>query len=147
MKFQATVLLGGKTATGIEVPDDVLAALGGGKRPRIKVTINGYTYRSTVGSMGGRSLVPVSAEVRSRSGVQAGDQVEVEIVADTEARTVDVPADLADTLRRHPEAQRAWERLSYSAQHRHVLAIEQAKTAETRSRRVQRVIEELGRPA
>jgi hypothetical protein len=116
MKFQATVLLGGKTATGIEVPDNVLAALGGGKRPRIKVTINGYTYRSTVGSMGGRSLVPVSAEVRSRSGVQVGDRVEVEIVADTEARTVDVPADLAEALRRHPETQRAWERLSYSAQ-------------------------------
>ena len=96
MEFQAIVLLGGKTATGIEVPDDVLAALGGGKRPRIKVTINGYTYRSTVGSMGGRSLVPVSAEVRSRSGVQAGDRVQVEIVADTEARTVDVPADLTD---------------------------------------------------
>ena len=93
MKFQATILPGGKTATGIEVPGDVLAALGGGKRPRVKVTINGYTYRSTVGSMGGRSLVPVSAEVRSRSGVQAGDRVEVEVVADTEARTVDVPAD------------------------------------------------------
>lgn len=72
MKFQATILLDGKTATGIEVPDDVMAALGGGKRPRIKVTINGYTYRSTVGSMGGRSLVPVSAEVRSRGGAQPG---------------------------------------------------------------------------
>lgn len=147
MQFQATVLLGGKTATGVEVPDDVLARLGGGKRPRVTVTINGYTYRTTVGVMGGRSLIPVSAEVRSRSGVQAGDRVEIEIVADTEARTVDVPEELADALRRHPEAQRAWERLSYSAQRRHALAVEQAKTADTRNRRIERVIEELGNPA
>jgi hypothetical protein len=146
MKFHATLRLDGKTATGIEVPDQVLAALGGGKRPRVKVTINGYTYRSTVGSMGGRSLVPVSAEVRSRSNVQAGDRVEVDIVADTEARTVDVPAELAAALRRHPAAERAWQGLSYSARHRHALSVQEAKTEETRSRRIQRVLEELGNP-
>ncbi len=59
MRFHTTIRLDGKTATGIEVPADVLASLGSGKRPKVQVTLNGYTYASTVGSMGGRSLIPV----------------------------------------------------------------------------------------
>ena len=82
MRFHATIELNGKTATGIEVPAGVLAALGPGKRPSVRVTINGYSYPSTVGSMGGRSLIPVSADVRSQAGVSAGDEVDVDVVAD-----------------------------------------------------------------
>jgi hypothetical protein len=77
MRFDATVRLDRKTATGMEVPAKVLNELGSGKRPRVKVTINGYTYRSAVGSMGGRSLIPVSADVRAKAGVKAGDRVAV----------------------------------------------------------------------
>lgn len=143
MRFHATIELGGKTATGIEVPAEVLAALGPGKRPSVRVTINGYSYPSTVGSMGGRSLIPVSAEVRGRAGVSAGDEVDVEVVADDSPRQVEVPADLSAALDREPAARAAFGRLSYSGQRRYVLAIEQAKTAETRQRRIDKAVAEL----
>ena len=143
MLFRATIRLDGKTATGIEVPADVLSALGPGKRPKVRVTINGFSYPSTVGSMAGRSLVPVSADVRSKAGVSAGDEVEVDIVADTEPRSVEIPADFAAALDSEPTARRAFEQLSYSGQHRHLLNIEQAKTPETRQRRIDKAITEL----
>jgi Bacteriocin-protection, YdeI or OmpD-Associated/Domain of unknown function (DUF1905) len=143
MRFQATIRLDGKTATGIEVPADVLAALGPGKRPKVQVTINGYTYPSTVGTMGGRSLIPVSADVRAKAGVAAGDTVTADIVADTQPRHVEVPGDFSAALDREPTARRAFEQLSYSGQRRHVLAIEQAKTPGTRQRRIDKAITDL----
>jgi hypothetical protein len=147
MLFHAIIRLDGKTATGIEVPADVMAALGPGKRPKVRVTINGHTYPSTVGSMGGRSLIPVSAEVRAKAGVAAGDEVDVDIVADTEPRTVEIPADLGAALDREPAARRAFGQLSYSGQRRYILAIEQAKTPETRQRRVDKTVAELSAAA
>lgn len=141
MKFRATVELGGKTATGIPVPDDVLAGLGGGKRPAVHVTVAGYRYRSTIGPMGGRSFVPLSAEHRTAAGVAAGDEVDVELELDTEPRTVEVPADLAAAL--DDDTRRAFDALSYSNRRRHVLAVEGAKAAETRARRVAKVVDEL----
>jgi Domain of unknown function (DUF1905) len=65
--------LGGKTATGIPVPTDVVDRLGQGKRPPVRVTINGHTYRSTVASRGGEFMLPISAEHRGEAGVAAGD--------------------------------------------------------------------------
>lgn len=143
MHFHATIRLDGKTATGIEVPAEVLTALGPGQRPKVRVTINGYAYPSTIGSMDGRSLIPVSAQVRANAGVAAGDQVEVDIVADTQARVVEVPPDLAAALDREPAARQAFGQLSYSGQRRHVLAIEQAKTSDTRQRRIDKAVTEL----
>ena|ERR1700722_2470046 len=143
MRFHATIRLDGKTATGIEVPPDVLDGLGGGKRPKVTVTINGFSYPSTVGSMGGRSLIPVSADVRTKAGVAAGDDVEVEVVPDTEPRTAAVPDDLAAALAAQPAARTTFDALSVSNQRRHVLAVEQAKTAETRQRRIAKVLTEL----
>ena len=143
MRFHATIELNGKTATGIEVPADVLAALGPGKRPSVRVTINGYSYPSTVGIMGGRSLIPVSAEVRGRAGVSAGDEVDVDVVADAAPRRVEIPADLSAALGREPAARQAFDRLSYTGQRRYVLAIEQAKTAQTRQRRIDKSVAEL----
>ncbi len=136
MKFQSTVLLGGKTATGIAVPAEVVTGLGSGKRPAVRVTINGHSYRSTVTPMGGVFMLPVSAEHRLSAGIAAGDAVEVDIELDTEPRAVTVPPDFADALAADAEAQRFFAGLSYSHQLRHVLAIEQAKTAETRQRRI-----------
>jgi Domain of unknown function (DUF1905)/Bacteriocin-protection, YdeI or OmpD-Associated len=146
MKFNATVRLDGKTATGIEVPTAVLADLGGGKRPRVRVSINGYTYRTTVGSMGGRSLVPVSADVRRQAGISAGDRVAVDIVPDTEERSVRIPADLTAALDR-ARVRNAFDKLSYSNQHRHVLSVEGAKSPETRQRRINRVLDEVRKRA
>lgn len=146
MRIRATIELHGKTATGIELPGDVVSALGG-KRPKVKVTINGYTYPSTVGAMGGAFLIPVSAEVRAKAHVAAGDEVDVELVRDDEPRAVEVPPDLAATLDRVPGARQAFGELSYSAQRRHALSVEQAKAASTRQRRIEAVIAELaGRP-
>ena len=143
MRFQATIALHGKSATGIEVPADVVAALGQGKRPKVTVTINGYSYPSTVGVMGGASLIPVSADVRAKAGVAAGDEVEIDLVPDAGPRTVEVPVDLAEALASVPAARLAFGKLSYSGQQRYVLSIEQAKTPETRRRRVEKAVMEL----
>ena len=86
MRFRTTILQGGKTATGIEVPDDVMAALGSGKRPKVTVTVNGYSYRSSVASVGGKSMVGLSAEHRAGAGVAGGDEVEVVLELDTAPR-------------------------------------------------------------
>lgn len=143
MRFQATLERNGKTATGIEVPPAVLEALGSGRRPAVRVTINGYSYASSVGSMGGRSLLPVSAEVRQRARVQAGDTIDVEVDRDVAPRELAIPGDLASALGADSTARRAFEALSYSGKRRLVLPIEQAKTTETRERRVARAVEEL----
>jgi hypothetical protein len=143
VRFRTAIELGGKTATGMEVPESVVEALGSGRRPAVVVTLNGYTYRSIVAVMGGRYLLPVAAEVRAGSGVAAGDQVEVEVELDTEPRAVSVPADLAAALDSDPPARDAFGALSYSNQRRHVLSVEGAKTPETRARRIAKVLTDL----
>ena len=143
MKFSATLQLGGKTATGVTVPDEVVAALGGGNRPPVSVVLAGYSYRTTVARMGGSFMFPVSAAVREEAGVAAGDRVEVEIELDTAPREVAIPPILSELLAAHPDAKQAFEKLSYSNQKRHVLAVEGAKTEETRQRRLAKVLEEL----
>ncbi|MET8848836.1 YdeI/OmpD-associated family protein [Amycolatopsis sp. NPDC004625] len=143
MKFRTTVLLGGRTATGLPVPADVVEALGAGKKPAVTVTLRGHTYRTTVASRGGQFLVPLSAENRGAAGVAAGDDVEVEIALDTAPRELDVPAELAEALAADATARARFESLSYSAKQRFVLPIGQAKTDETRHRRVAKVIADL----
>lgn len=144
MRFRATIVLGGKTATGIEVPADVVTRLGSSKRPAVLVTINEVSFRTTVAPMGGQFWIPVSAERRESAGVAAGDQVDVEIELDHEPRVVTVPADLAAALARDGDARREFDALSYTNQLRHVLSVEGAKTAETRERRVAKVVSSLG---
>jgi hypothetical protein len=143
MRFSTTVELGGKTATGMEVPPEVVEALGAGKKPAVQVTVGGHTYRSTIATMGGRFLLPLSAENRTAARVAAGDVVEVDVDLDTAPRTVEVPTDLAAELDADPEARRRFDALSYSLQRRHVLAVEGAKTDATRERRVAGVLAAL----
>lgn len=143
MKFQSEIELGGKTATGFEVPADVVAKLGKGKKPAVKVTIGNHTYRSTVAVMDNRFMLPLSAENREGAGVSAGDKVDVEVELDTEPRTVEVPADLKKALANDKVAQQAFERLSYSMKRSHVLSIEGAKTPETRQRRIDKTMATL----
>ena len=143
MKFRSTVVLGGKTATGIEVPARVVTGLGSGKRPPVTVKIGRHTYRSTVAPMGGKFFLPLSAENRAKAGVAAGDRVDVEIVLDTAPRVVTVPPDLRKALDRDAKARRAFEGLSYSHQREHVQAIEGAKKEETRLRRIEKAISML----
>ena len=143
MRFRTTIEQGGKTATGIRVPDDVVEALGSGKRPAVKVTINGFTYRSTVAVMGGVYMVGVSAENRAGAGVSGGDEVDVEIELDTAPREVTVPPDFAAALAAEPTAQDTFDGLSYSNKSWHVLQIEGAKTDETRQRRIAKSVDAL----
>ncbi len=143
MTFRTTLFLGGKTATGIEVPAHIVEGLGGGKKPAVHVTINGYTYRSTVAVMGGKFMLPVSAEVRQGAGIAAGDEIEVTLARDTELRTVEVPEDFQKVLSADAQAHAAFEKLSYTNKRQHVLSIEGAKNAETRQRRIEKALAEL----
>ena len=143
MRFDATLEQSGRTATGIEVPAEVVDALGSGRKPAVTVTINGYTYRSTVASMGGRYMLPVSAEVRGQAGVAAGDELAVDVELDTAPREVAVPDDLTAALDADADARRFFDGLTYSNKRRIVLSVEGAKTAETRTRRIEKAVASL----
>ena len=143
MRFRTTVMAAGRTATGLPVPAEVVDGLGAGRRPPVHVRIGGHHYRTTIASRGGVYLLSLSAENRAAAGVAAGEEVEVDVELDTDPREVTVPADLAAALDSDDAARRAFERLSYSHQLRHVLAIEEAKTPETRRRRVEKALEML----
>jgi len=140
VKFRAELERAGKSATGITVPAEVIDALGGGRRPAVTVTLNGHSYRTTVGAMGGVAKIPVSAAVRDAAGVSAGDILDVEVIADTAPRTVEVPGDLAAALAQNPEARAFFDQLSYSRQHAYVTWMEQAKQPATRTRRVEQTV-------
>ena len=143
MRFRTTILQGDKTATGIRVPDEVVEALGQGKRPPVKITINGFTYRSTIAVMGGDYMVGVSAENRAGTGVAGGDEVDVDIELDTEPRVVTLPPDFAAALEAEPAARRTFDGLSPSNKGWHVSQVEGAKTDETRQRRIAKQIDAL----
>ncbi len=121
----------------------MVTGLGAGKRPAVRATVNGFTYRTSVGAMGGRFLLPVSAQIRAGAGVAAGDEVDVDLEVDTEPRTVSVPADLAAALDTDPAVRRAFDALSYSQQLRYVQPVEDAKAAATRQRRIDKVLSDL----
>jgi hypothetical protein len=142
-KFRAVLKLEGKTATGIQVPEEVVAALGATKKPPVRVTIGGHTYRSTVAAYGNVYMIPVAAEHREAAGVKAGEEVEVTLELDTEPREVTVPPDFSDALDQDADAKRFFEGLSYSNKRRVVLNIEGAKTPETRQRRIDKAVASL----
>jgi hypothetical protein len=119
VKFSTTMFQDGNN-TGIEVTAEVVLALDAGKRPPVAVTVNGYEYRSTIAAMGGRYLIPFSAERRKESRLAGGDTLEVELAVDTAPRVVEVPADLGAALEASAAAQDAWAKLSYSQQKAHV---------------------------
>jgi hypothetical protein len=148
MKIRALLLQSGKTAVGFSVPEDVVLALGKGKRPPVNVTINGYTYRSTVAPMGGGYMVGVSAENRAAAGVAGGETHDIELTLDTAPREVELPGDFAVALAGDPEARRTFDGLSPSNKGYYVTLIEGAKTDETRQRRIEKSIATLheGRP-
>ena len=143
MKFEALIESNGKTATGFEVPEEIVTALGGGKRAKVTVTINGHRYRNSVAPMGGRYLVGVSAENREKAQVSAGDRLDVELELDTAPRVVEVPDDLAAALAANPEARSFYDTLSCSQQQFYVQPVTQAKQPETRQRRIERAVERL----
>lgn len=142
MRFETTMFLSGNN-TGIEVPPEVVESFDAGKRPPVVVTVNGFEYRSTIAPMGGRFLIPFSSDKRAATGIRGGDPIVVDLELDTAPRTVDVPDDLAAALDAAPGAREAWDRLAPSHRKAHVIAIEGAKAAETRQRRIAKAIEAL----
>jgi len=138
--FRTTVRLGGKTATGLPVPADVVEALGAGRQPQVRVTVNGHAYGSRIAVRGGEFMIPLSAEHRAAAGVAAGDEVEVALALDTAPRELDVPPDLAAALAADPGAQAFFASISYSRKRRFVLGVEGAKTEATRERRIAKAV-------
>lgn len=143
MRFETTIRAAGKNAAGLPVPEAVVTALGSSRRPAVKVTIKGHTYRSTVARMGGEFLIGVSAENRRAAGVRAGEDVVVDLELDLEPRILPIPADLASELDLEPRAKAFFEKLSYSNKQRWVLPIEAAKAPETRRRRIEKTVEAM----
>jgi len=142
MRFETTMRQTGNN-TGIEVPAEVVEALGAGRKPAVVVTVNGYEYRSTVAVMGGRYLIPFSSDKRAATGIAGGDAITVELEVDTSPRTVELPADFAAALDATPGAREAYERLAPSHKKAHVTAIEGAKAADTRRRRIDAAVAKI----
>jgi hypothetical protein len=144
LTFTATPTPAGKTGAmaAVDVPDDVLAALGG-KRVAVKVTVNGFTFRTTTAVMGGRQVVGLNTANKQAAGVEAGTPVEVTIENDDEPRVIEAPAELAAAFRSHRAARTTWDGLSYSNRREYAEWINGAKKAETRAARVAKAIERL----
>jgi hypothetical protein len=141
--FNTTVLKDNeKEATGLRVPEEIVVGLGQGKKPPVKVTLNGYTYRTTVAVMGGVYMLSLSAENRKAAGVKGGDEVEVTVELDSEPRTVEVPADLAAALAQQG-ARAAFDAQAPSARKEFVRQVESAKAQETRERRIAGIVAKL----
>ncbi len=141
--FRATILQARKTATGIPVPEEVVTELGSGKKPAVAVRVGSYEYRSTIARMGDQYLIPVSAEHRAASGLSAGDQVDVVVTLDALPREVPLPPEVQQAFESDPALESAYGALSYSCQRALIEPVDQAKTAETRQRRVEKVLSEL----
>jgi uncharacterized protein YdeI (YjbR/CyaY-like superfamily) len=149
MKFRTTIKQAeGSSATGIEIPDEVMAALDAGKKPPVRLTVNGYAYRSTVATVDGRSMVGFSADHRAASGLNGGDAVEVDIEVDTEPRTVELPNDFRLALEADPQALETFNKLSNSNKGFHVSNVTGTKNPETRQRRIEKSVAALheGKP-
>ena len=140
--FSTTLFQQGNN-TGIEVPPEVIDSLAAGKKPPVVVSVNGFEYRSTVAVMGGRYLIPFSSDKRAATGLAGGDAIDVELTVDAAPRTVEVPADLAAALE-SVGARTAFDALAPSARKAHVTAVESAKAAETRARRIASIVGKLG---
>ncbi len=122
-------------------PTRVVEALGQGKKPKVTVTLNGnFSYPNTVAVMGGQYMIGVSKERRKLAGVAPGETVEVTLELDTAPRIMEVPADLQQALDRNKAAKTYFATLSYSNQRRHIDPIDDAKSPETRTRRIEKSV-------
>ncbi len=141
--FHTTILQTGKNTAGIQVPDEVIEQLGGGKRPLVRVKIAQYSYRSAIAVMDGKYMISFSAEHRQASGINGGDEADVTLELDLEPRAVELPEDLKAALEQ-AGAMAAFEKTAPSMKKEYVRQVEEAKAAETRERRISKIIEKLG---
>lgn len=143
MHFKATLESAGKQAAGMEVPAEVMDGLGGGRRPKIQITVNGHTWRTSVGIVDGRSMIGVPLDQRTAARVAPGEVLDVDVELDTEVREVVLPDDFATALALFPAARAFLDSRNYSERRWFVLGIEDAKTPETRARRIEKAVERL----
>ena len=137
------MLAAGKTAAGVEVPEKVVLGLGSTRRPLVKVTINGYTYRSAIAPMGGKYMHGVSNDVRRQTGVAPGETIDIDVELDTEKRDLEVPPELAKALAKDARAKKYFDSLSYSRKYALAAPIANGKTPETRERNLAKAMAEL----
>jgi hypothetical protein len=130
-------------ATGISVPPEVIAALGPQKRPAVTVSLNGYTYRTTIAPFGDVFMLPVSQAHRAAAGLRPGETVEVTLALDVEPRTVEVPEDLRAALAAQAGASTAFDALAFSKRKEFVRQVEEAKAQETRARRIAAIVDKM----
>ena len=140
--FHTTLLQSGNNV-GIVIPDEVVEGFGAGKRVPVIVTLKDYTYRSTVAVMGGKCMVGVNAAHRAAAGIAGGEEHDVTIEHDSAPRTVEVPEDLAAALA-DAGLTAAFDALAYSHRKEHARTVTEAKKPETRQRRVEKIVEQLG---
>lgn len=139
VEFDGVVTATGNN-TGIVVPDALIERLGAGRRPAVVVNVNGYEYQNTVGVMGGRHLISISAAVRKDTGLKAGDPISVVLTLAGSPREVSVPDDFAAALAADQVAGPFFAQLSNSLQRYHVDSINAAKAPETRRRRIEKAV-------
>jgi bacteriocin resistance YdeI/OmpD-like protein/uncharacterized protein DUF1905 len=140
MRFRTELESTGKTTAGFEVPASVVEGLGGGGHPKVTVTVDGFTFRTSIAKMGGRFLLGVSGERRAQSGMTPGQAYDVDVELDTAPRETEVPEDLAAALTADAAAKKFWDTLSHSKQSWHVHQVTSAKKAETRAARVEKSV-------
>jgi len=129
-------------ATGITIPFDVEEVFGA-KRVAVKATINGAVYRGSIVRMGGKYMLGIPKTFRQEAGLKAGDNIVVTIERDDEERTVTIPSDLAQELRKDKALNEVWKKLSYTIRKEQAHGLEEAKKPETRVRRLGKTLEML----
>jgi len=137
--FKGTVQRHG-SAGFIELPFDPREKFGKVRAP-VKVTVNRYTFRTTIVAMGGPPCIGIRTSYREAAGLEGGERIEVRVALDDEKREVTPPADLVKALEAAPPAWDRWRELSYTHQREHAEAVETAKKPDTRARRVAKAVE------
>lgn len=143
MTITTTLTASQGNATGIKIPEAHVEKLNSGRKPKVKATINGYTYRTSIAFMGGEYWIPVAKAIRDAAGISAGEAITLHLELDTEPRTVEIPEALAKAFAKNKPAKAAFDKLAPSHQKEHVRAINEAKKEETLKKRVEKTIEML----
>jgi hypothetical protein len=143
MEYRGELEQTGGNTTGFRIPDEFVAGLGGGGRPKVVVRVGEFEFRSSIARMGGEYWLGVSAERRAAGGLEGGHVYDLGIELDAAPRTVEVPEDLAAALAAEPEVKAFWESISFSNQRWHAEQLTSAKTAETRARRLAKSLDLL----
>ena len=144
-RFTARLRPSGRGAGGhlVEVPDEVVAALGGRGRIPVQASFNGIPYRGSIARMGGVMMLGVTKAIMAEAGAGLGDVLDVVVENDEAPREVEVPRELTKAFKRNRAARAVWDGLSFSHRREYVGYIVEAKKEETRARRVERTIQAL----